>query len=108
MVPSNADPSTVAAWWQMVDGQDAALTASLSSLKPVNGEDRLSAVTAGVDDARHNVRDAITADRTVRIGPPSPTPDQLGYSAAVIRERAIVLRHAADDLQAAVREPATV
>jgi type II secretory pathway pseudopilin PulG len=108
MVPTNADPSTVAAWCQVVDGQDATLAASLSTLNPVTTEDPLARVVAGVDGARHSLQDAIVTDRSVRVGPPSPTPEQLGYSAAVIRERATALHHAADDLHATVRQPATV
>ena len=91
-VPDGNDPATMTVWWQLVEGRDNGLAAATASIGATDVDDPLTPALAAMAAARQGLRDAIAQDRALRIGPPSPTDDQLAYSAAAIRERSGALR----------------
>ena len=98
-MPRGNDPAIVAPWWQLLDVRQAALADALAMRAEVPAEDPLAAALADVDAGRSALNQGIATDRTLRIGPPAPSEDQLSYSAAVIRERATRLRDGAAQLE---------
>jgi hypothetical protein len=84
----------VVAQGSVVAGQIEALAAEARDLeRHAAGEQATSAVApvrAGLDE----LAEALEADRTLRLATPPPTPDQLAYSDALIRQQAEQLRGA--------------
>jgi hypothetical protein len=58
-----------------------------------------------LDRALQALRAAVDADRALRLGPPPPTAEQLGYSSAVIRQRSADFEQALADVDRLLSEP---
>lgn len=93
-------PAAAAATWAEVDNRGSDLHARLQALaaKPPDPQVGNSVVTA--DRTLQPLRAAVESDRALRLGPPPPTPEQLSYSEAVVRERVTEFRQAVDELSA--------
>jgi hypothetical protein len=68
-----------------------------------NERDRI--IITRVDQDLQSLRSAVEADRALRLGPPPPTSEQLGYSEAVIRQRAADFEQSLGDLDRHLTEP---
>jgi len=93
-----ADPVVAARTWSSLDSLGAALRADLQGLAAKAPEGEASRVVASVDHALQSLRAAVDADRALRLGPPPPTTEQLGYSEAVLRQRAADFEQSLSDL----------
>jgi hypothetical protein len=84
----------------VVTGQIEALAMEARSLEP-NAPD--AAAKASIGEVRARLEDlvqALDSDRTLRLGSPPPSADQLSFSTAVIRQQV-------EQLQASLRQPGT-
>jgi uncharacterized protein HemX len=80
-------PAAAARTWSDLEVQGAQLHQRFQALSRRPPEDWLGAAVAGADQALQALRSGTDADRALRLGPPAPTPEQLGYSEAVVRQR---------------------
>jgi hypothetical protein len=101
-IPTGNEPTAVTLWWRLVEAHDATLTTDLSTLAQLPPDDRRAPARAEVGGAQDALRAAVATDRSLRVGPPAPTDENLAYSAATVRERANALRDRADALEALV------
>ena len=101
-IPAANEPTAVTLWWRLIESHQATLTAALSALAQLPPDDRLAPALAEVSRAHEALRAAVATDRTLRVGPPTPTDEQLAYSAAIVRERGDALRAGADALEALI------
>jgi hypothetical protein len=99
-----AQPAAAAHTWADVEAEGADLHRRLRNLAQRAPDERAAAVASRADDALQGLRSAVESDRSLRLGPPPPTQEQLGYSEAVVRERASEFQHALEDLDASVTE----
>jgi len=81
-------PASAARTWSDLEAQGAQLHQRLQALSRRPPEDWLGAAVARTDQSLQGLRSATDADRALRLGPPPPTSEQLGYSEAVVRQRA--------------------
>jgi len=81
-------PAAAARTWSDLEAQGAQLHQRLQALGGRPPEDWLGAAVARTDQSLQALRSAADADRALRLGPPPPTSEQLGYSEAVVRQRA--------------------
>ena len=84
----------------VVTGQIEALAAEAHSLEARAPDDPSRAAAARVRARLDELATTLEADRTLRLGSPPPSPDQLDYSTALIRQQA-------EQLQGALRFPGT-
>lgn len=98
-----ASPSAAAHTWSEVDAEGARLHARVQALAAGAPDAHAQAVTARTDQTLQGLRSAIDSDRALRLGPPPPTQEQLGYSEAVVRQRASDFEQAVQDLELAVQ-----
>ncbi|HEY6378505.1 MAG TPA: hypothetical protein VI316_04915 [Candidatus Dormibacteraeota bacterium] len=101
-IPPGNEPTAVSLWWRLMEAHEATLTIDLSMLAQLPPDDRRASARAEVSGAQDALRAAVATDRSVRVGPPAPTDENLAYSAAIVRERANALRDRADALEALV------
>jgi len=80
-------PAAAARTWSELEAQGAQLHQRLQALSRRPPEDWLGASVARTDQALQALRSGTDADRALRLGPPPPTSEQLGYSEAVVRQR---------------------
>ncbi len=81
-------PAAAARTWSDLEAQGAQLHQRLQTLGRRPPEEWLGAAVARTDQSLQGLRSAADADRALRLGPPPPTTEQLGYSEAVVRQRA--------------------
>jgi len=80
-------PAAAARTWSDLDARGAQLHQRLQALSRRPPEEWLGASVARTDQALQALRSGTDADRALRLGPPPPTSEQLGYSEAVVRQR---------------------
>ncbi|HEX3394207.1 MAG TPA: hypothetical protein VHS52_06740 [Acidimicrobiales bacterium] len=80
-------PAAAARTWSDLEVQGARLHQRFQALSRRPPEDWLGAAVARADQALQALRSGTDADRALRLGPPPPTSEQLGYSEAVVRQR---------------------
>lgn len=95
-------PAAAAHTWGDLEAQGAQLHQRLDALSRRPPEPWLGTAVAKTDQSLSALRSATDADRALRLGPPPPTAEQLGYSEAVIRERAAEFDHELGGLDAAL------
>jgi hypothetical protein len=100
------DPTAAARTWSAVETRGARLHDRLRGLaqKPPNEQD--GTIVNRMDGSLQSLRSALDADRALRVGPPPPTAEQLGYSAAVVRQRLADFEPSAGQLEDRLRERA--
>lgn len=98
-----SEPAAAAHTWSDVEAQGADLHRRLQALSQDAPDGRGGAAAARNDQALQALRAAIESDRSLRLGPPPPTREQLGYSEAVVRERTSEFEHAVEDVELLVR-----
>ena len=91
--------------WADINSRVSQLRARLGAIGASAPDPRAKAVTNRVSLALDAVQSAIDTDRGLRIGPPAPTPEQIGYSEALLRQRATELERTAQELE--VNAPAS-
>ena len=84
----------------VVTGQIEALAAEARSLEARAPDDPSQAAAARVRERLDELATALQADRTLRLGSPPPSDEQLSYSTSVIRQQV-------EQLQSALRPPST-
>jgi hypothetical protein len=82
----------VVAQGSVVAGQIEALAAEARDLERHAAGDEATSAVAPVRAGLDELAEALEADRTLRLATPPPTPDQLDYSDALIRQQAEQLR----------------
>jgi hypothetical protein len=92
-IPLLRNPTTAAQVWVDLNSRAARVRSSLTSLQ------RASAATTRANQALESLLSTIDTDRGLRMGPPSPTDEQLAYSEALLSQRAVELGRAAHDLE---------
>jgi hypothetical protein len=97
-LPLLRDPGAAAQVWADLNARVARMRTRLRTLGPAAPDERARAVTSRAAQALDGLQASIETDRGLRIGPPTPTADQLGYSEAVLRQRAAELERAAEEL----------
>jgi len=98
-------PAFAAQTWSDLDAQGAQLHQRLQGLARRTPPDEWagSAVTR-LDHALQALRSSVEADRALRLGPPPPTAEQLGYSEAVVRQRATDFEQNVQALESSVAQ----
>ncbi len=98
-------PAFAAQTWSDLDAQGAQLHQRLQGLARKTPPDEWagSAVTR-LDHALQALRSSVEADRALRLGPPPPTAEQLGYSEAVVRQRATDFEQNVQALESSVAQ----
>ena len=98
-------PAFAAQTWSDLDAQGAQLHQRLQGLARKTPPDEWagSAVTR-LDHALQALRSSVEADRALRLGPPPPTAEQLGYSEAVVRQRATDFEQALANLDGSLSQ----
>jgi hypothetical protein len=104
-VPLLRDPGAAAQVWADLNTRIAHLRGELRTLgqSAPDGPARTAANRAS--QGAETLQSAIDTDRAVRIGPPPPTPEQLGYSEALLRQRAAELERLAQDFEVTAPPP---
>jgi hypothetical protein len=97
-LPMLSEPSQAATTWSRVENLGAPLHRRLQALVASAPDELTSQVAAGADRSLEALRAAVEADRTLRLGPPPPTNEQLRYAEAVLRQRAAEFEQAIADL----------
>jgi hypothetical protein len=88
----------VVAQGSVVAGQIEALAAEARDLERHASGDQASVTIAPVRAALDELAEALEADRTLRLATPAPSPEQLAYSDALVRQQVT-------QLQGALRSP---
>jgi len=99
------DPARAARTWSDLESRGARLHARLQALAGTAPDAVSGAAIAGLNRDLQTLRAAVDADRAVRLGPPPPTAEQLGYSSAVIRQRAADFEQSLGELDRRLTEP---
>jgi hypothetical protein len=91
--PAAAAPAQEMAHWDLLEQRGAAMAARLAAATKaaLNSTDR--SALASLTSVLTKYRNALHTSRTLRIGPPAPTPDQLQYADADTTQQ---LGHVAD------------
>ncbi len=97
-------PVLAARTWSDLDSRGARLHGRLGVLAERAPDERSGAVVTGMDRDLQALRSAVEADRALRVGPPAPTAEQLGYSAAVVRQRLADLQQSLGQLDNHLRQ----
>jgi len=98
-LPLLRNPNTAAQVWVDLNSRAARVRTGLTGLTAVSPEARATAATSRVAQALEAVQSTIDTDRGLRIGPPSPTDEQLAYSEALLSQRSAELGRAAQELE---------
>jgi hypothetical protein len=99
------EPSRAARTWSDLETRGAHLHGRLQALAADAPDQGDGAVIGPLDRSLQSLRGAVEADRSLRLGPPPPTPEQLGYSEAVIRQRAADFEQSVGDIDRRLAEP---
>jgi hypothetical protein len=99
-LPMLRDPNTAAQVWADLDSRAARVRARLRVLGESAPGGAANAAARRAAQALQALQTSIDTDRGLRVGPPAPTPEQLGYSEALLRQRAAELQQVAADLEA--------
>jgi hypothetical protein len=97
-VPVMGDPSSMTLWWQVVDEEQTNLATALSTAVELSRDDPSVGALREVRAAADAARQAVAADRALRLSRETPTRDQLAYSLAILRESSARLKHRAATL----------
>lgn len=100
-IPLLRNPTTAAQVWVDLNSRAAHVRSGLASLAAASPDQRASAAAARVSQAVESLLSTIDTDRGLRLGPPSPSDEQLAYSEALLSQRAVEVGRAAHDLEAA-------
>jgi hypothetical protein len=100
-IPLLRNPTTAAQVWVDLNNRAARVRSGLGSLASASPDQRAGAAAARVSQAVESLLSTIDTDRRLRLGPPSPTDEQLAYSEALLSQRAVDVGRAAHDLEAA-------
>jgi hypothetical protein len=100
-IPLLRNPTTAAQVWVDLNSRAARARSGLGSLAAAAQDQRASAATTRANQALESLLATIDTDRGLRLGPPSPTDEQLAYSEALLSQRAAELGRAAQDLESA-------
>ncbi len=100
-VPLLRDPGAAAQVWGDLNSRVTHLRLGLNSLAQSAPEEGAKAITNRANQAVQALQAALDTDRSLRIGPPPPTPEQLGYSEALLRQRAAELERTAQEFEVA-------
>ncbi len=95
-------PASAARTWSDLEAQGAQLHQRLQTLGRHPPEEWLGTAVARTDQSLQALRSAADADRALRLGPPPPTSEQLGYSEAVVRQRSADFEQELGGLDAAI------
>jgi hypothetical protein len=98
-VPLLRDPNAAVQVWADLNGRMTRLRGQLRLMGESAPDAPARAATNRATQGVESLQAAIDTDRAVRIGPPPPTPDQLGYSEALLRQRAAELEGIARDFE---------
>jgi hypothetical protein len=99
------EPARAARTWSDLEARGVHLHGRLQRLAAEAPDERDGMAIVGVDRDLQSLRSAVEADRSMRLGPPPPTAEQLGYSEAVIRQRAADFEQSLGDLDRHLAEP---
>lgn len=104
-VPLLRDPGAAAQVWADLNGRMTHLRGQLRTMARAAPDASARTATNRASQGAEALQAAIDTDRAVRIGPPPPTPEQLGYSEALLRQRAAELERLAQDFEVAHPAP---
>jgi hypothetical protein len=102
-LPALAEPQAAAAMWSRVETLGAPLHRRLQALASSAPDKATGEAARTADRALEALRAATDSDRALRLGPPPPTQEQLGYSSAVLRQRAADFEQAIGELDQLTR-----
>ncbi|MGI9021910.1 MAG: hypothetical protein ACR2HV_01515 [Acidimicrobiales bacterium] len=97
-------PTFAAQTWSDLEAQGAQLHQRLQGLARKPPDEWNGSAAARVDQALQALRSGVESDRALRLGPPPPTAEQLGYSEAVVRQRATDFEQALANLDASLSQ----
>jgi hypothetical protein len=100
------EPAAAARTWSAVETRGARLHDRLRGLAQRPPDEQDGAVVNRMDQSLQSLRSALDADRSLRVGPPPPTAEQLGYSTAVVRQRLADFEQSSGQLEDRLRERA--
>jgi hypothetical protein len=100
-LPLLSNPGAAAQVWADLNSRMTQLRAGLSPLGQSAPDARAKAITNRASQAVEAMQAAIDTDRSLRIGPPPPTPEQIGYSEVLLRQRAGELERIAQEFEVA-------
>ncbi len=95
-------PALAAHTWSDLEAQGARLHQRLQGLARDPADEWGGTAVTRADQALQGLRSAVEADRALRLGPPAPTAEQLGYAEAVVRQRAADFEQELSNLDAAL------
>jgi hypothetical protein len=104
-LPLLREPNAAVQVWSDLDSRVTQLRVRLGAIGRSAPDARAKAVASRASQALDAVQSAIDTDRGLRIGPPAPTPEQIGYSEALLRQWATELERTAQELE--VNAPAS-
>jgi hypothetical protein len=91
--PAGADPQQQVAHWSTLDQRTQALATEVEAVLAARPPDDPSrAAVAGLGQAVADYQGALRTSRTLRIGPPAPTAEQLQFADAESNQRLAVVR----------------
>jgi hypothetical protein len=97
--PAGADPQQEIAHWGTIEQRTEALANEVQSvLGSGPPDDATRAAVAGLGQAVADYLAALRTSRTLRIGPPAPTAEQLQYADAESNQRLAIVRANLDQL----------
>ncbi|MGZ4706021.1 MAG: hypothetical protein ACXWCM_14255 [Acidimicrobiales bacterium] len=97
--PAGADPQQEVAHWGTIEQRTQALANEVQVVLGAGPPDDASrAAVAGLGQALSDYLAALRTSRTLRIGPPAPTPQQLQYADAESNQRLAIVRANLDQL----------
>jgi hypothetical protein len=99
-VPLLRNPNTAAQVWVDLNNRAARVRAGLNGLRGSSPGQQANAAAARATQALDALVAAIDTDRGLRMGPPTPTDEQIAYSEALLSQRSAELRRAAQDIEA--------
>jgi hypothetical protein len=100
-IPLLRDPIAAAQVWADLNARMTRLRSQLSDLGRSAPDPPARTTTNRAGQALESLNAAIDTDRALRIGPPAPTSEQLGYSEAVLRQRSVELEQTFQGFEAA-------
>ncbi len=100
------NPTTAAQVWVDLNNRAARVRSGLTSLAAAAPDQRGAAAITRATQALESLLSTIDTDRSLRIGPPPPTDEQLAYSEALLSQRSVELGRAAHDIESAASPPA--
>jgi hypothetical protein len=101
---SLGEPAAAARTWSEVEMRGGRLHTRLQGLAQKPPDEAAGAVANRMDQSLQSLRSALDADRALRLGPPPPTAEQIGYSSAVVRQRLADFEQATGQLDDLLRQ----